>query len=264
MASHTYGSILVEQKDRIATITFNRPEYANAYTEETNIELRNALDALDEDTDVGCIVITGKGKHFSAGGDIYRMKRQIEERTYMPKTNIINDGMLGYAVRRCGKPIVAMINGAAAGAGASLAVACDFRVMTQKSKIIMSFVNMGLSGDTGSIYNLYKLVGAAKMTQMIMLGERMNGQEAADLGIAYLAEEGQLEQVTYDLASRLAAMPTFAIKCIKRNLLNTIYADIPKLAFMEADAMWDCGRSHDFEEAVNAFIEKRTPTFTGT
>lgn len=264
MKHKEYTTILVDVQDRIATVTFNRPEFANAYTPVTNIELREVLDTLDEDTDVGCIVITGKGKHFSAGGDIYRMKRQIEDQTYMPKTNIINDGMLGYAIRRCGKPIIAMINGAAAGAGASLAVACDFRVMTQRSKIVMSFVNMGLSGDTGSIYNLYKLVGASKMTQMIMLGERMSGKEAADLGIAYLAEDDQLEAVTYALAKRLAAMPTYAIKRIKLNLLNTIYADLPKLAFMEADAMWDCGRTHDFEEAVNAFIEKRDPEFTGT
>jgi len=258
-----YTTILVDIKDRIATITFNRPESANAYTPATNLEMRDALDSLDENDNVGCIVITGKGKHFSAGGDIYRMKRQIEDKTYMPKSGIVNDGMLAYAIRRCGKPIIAMINGAAAGAGASIAVACDFRVMNPRSKMIMSFVNMGLSGDTGSILNLYKLVGMAKVNQMVLLGEKMYGTEAAELGIAYLAEEGELEKVTYELAARLAAMPSYAVKRIKQNLLQTVYADLPRLAFLEADAMWDCARTHDFCEAVDAFIEKRDPQFNG-
>lgn len=258
-----YTTILIDIKERIATITFNRPEAANAYTPATNQELREALEILGEDDEVGCIVITGKGKHFSAGGDIYRMKRQIEEKVYMPRAGILNDGMLGYAIRKCGKPIISMINGAAAGAGASIAAASDFRVMTERSKIIMSFVKMGLTGDTGSFYYLYKLVGAAKMTEMIMLGEVLRGKEASELGIAVLAEEGELEKTAYELAEKLAAMPTYAIRRIKQNMLETIYADIPRLTYMEADAMYDSSRTHDFEEAVNAFIEKRDPVFQG-
>jgi 2-(1,2-epoxy-1,2-dihydrophenyl)acetyl-CoA isomerase len=258
-----YTTILVKIEDRIATITFNRPESANAYTPATNQELRDALEQLGEREDVGCIVITGEGKHFSAGGDIYRMKRQIEEKVYIPKSGTLQDGMLGYAIRKCGKPVISMINGAAAGAGASIAAASDFRIMTEKSKIIMSFVKMGLTGDTGSFYYLYKLVGAAKMTEMIMLGEVLRGKEAFELGIAQLAPEGQLAEVTYELARKLAAMPTYAIKRIKENILQTIYSDIPRLTYMEADAMYDSSRTGDFEEAVNAFIEKRDPVFTG-
>ena len=258
-----YTTILVDIKDKIATITFNRPEAANAYTPDTNAELRRALELLGDDDDVGVIVITGKGRHFSAGGDIHRMKRQIDEGAFIPRAGIINDGMLGYALRKCGKPIISMINGAAAGAGASIAVASDFRVMTDRSKIIMSFVKMGLTGDTGSFYYLYKLVGAAKMTEMVMLGDIMNGTEASKLGIAYLAADDELEKVTYDLAKRLAAMPTYALKRIKQNILETLYAEAPALMYREADAMYDSSQTHDFEEAVNAFIEKRDPVFTG-
>lgn len=156
-----------------------------------------------------------------------------------------------------------MINGAAAGAGASIAAASDFRVMTERSKIIMSFVKMGLTGDTGSFYYLYKLVGAAKMTEMIMLGEVLRGKEASELGIALLAPEGKLAETAYGLAERLAAMPSYAIKRIKENILQTIYSDIPRLTYMEADAMYDSSRTKDFEEAVNAFIEKREPVFCG-
>ena len=259
----TYNTILVEIQDRVATISFNRPEAANAYTPDTNIELRSALESLDGNDEVGAIVITGKGKHFSAGGDINRLKRQIEEKVYVPKNMIYNDGILGYTIRKCGRPIIAMINGAAAGAGASIATACDFRVMTERSKIAMGFIKMGLTGDTGSFYYLYKLVGAAKMTEMILLGEVMNGRQAADLGIAYLAEADQLAEVTYALAKRLAALPTYAVKRIKENMLRTIYADIPTLTHLEAEAMYDSSRTHDFEEAVNAFIDKREPVFTG-
>lgn len=258
-----YTTIILEKKNRIATITFNRPEMANAYTLDTNVELRDALEKLGEDNDVGAIVITGKGKHFSAGGDIYRMKRQITEGIFQPRANIINDGMLGYAIRKCGRPIISMINGAAAGAGASIAAASDFRVMSSRSKIIMSFVKMGLTGDTGSFYYLYKLVGASKMTEMIMLGEVMTGIEADKLGIATLADDDKLQEVTYDLASRLASMPTYAIRRVKQNMLDTIYQDIPKLTYMEADAMYDSSRTEDYEEAVNAFIEKRDPIFKG-
>ena len=258
-----YTTLLVDIKDKIATITFNRPECANAYTSATNQELRDALEQLSEREDVGCVVITGAGKHFSAGGDINRMKRQIEDKVYIPKSGTLQDGMLGYAVRKCGKPVVSMINGAAAGAGASIAAASDFRVMTERSKIIMSFVKMGLTGDTGSFYYLYKLVGAAKMTEMIMLGEVLRGKEASELGIALLAPEGKLAETAYGLAERLAAMPSYAIKRIKENILQTIYSDIPRLTYMEADAMYDSSRTKDFEEAVNAFIEKREPVFCG-
>ena len=259
----TYTTILVEIQDRIATIFFNRPEAANAYTPDTNIELRAALEALDGNSEVGAVIITGKGKHFSAGGDINRLKRQIEDKVYVPKAMIYNDGILGYTIRKCGKPIIAMINGAAAGAGANIALACDFRVMTERSKIAMGFVKMGLTGDTGSFYYLYKLVGAAKMTEMIMLGEVMNGKQAAELGLASLAADDELADTAYTLAGRLAALPTYAIKRIKENMLRTIYADIPALTNLEAEAMYDSSRTRDFEEAVNAFIEKREPVFIG-
>jgi 2-(1,2-epoxy-1,2-dihydrophenyl)acetyl-CoA isomerase len=259
-----YETILYEIKEQTAAITLNRPEVGNAFAKESYIEVRAALLEASKDENVRAVVLTGAGKHFSAGGDINRFKRLIESGEYIQTDNVAAAGKMAQAVKECEKPVIAMVNGAAAGAGCSLALACDFRVLTPRSKLVMSFIKMGLSGDTGGLYYLQRLAGAAKAAELMMTGDVVGGEEAFRLGLAtVLAEEGELENAAYALAGRLALAPTLAIARQKRLMYETFYSDLAAYSEKEAAYMVECSHSADFAEAVDAFLEKRTPVFTG-
>lgn len=259
-----YTTILCEIKDRIATITLNRPQVGNAFVGESYLEVREALEAASADDDVRAVVLTGAGRHFSAGGDINRFKSLIQSGEYIQKENVTAAGRMAAAAKECSKPVIAMINGAAAGAGCSLALACDFRVMTPKSKMVMAFVKMGLSGDTGGLYYLQRLVGIAKAAQLMMTGDPVTGEEALHLGLTtVLAEEDRLVEETYALARKLAESASFAIARQKKLICETFYADLTAYTEKEADCMVECSHTADFAEAVDAFLDKRPPRFSG-
>jgi 2-(1,2-epoxy-1,2-dihydrophenyl)acetyl-CoA isomerase len=208
--------------------------------------------------------LTGAGKHFSTGGDINRFKSLIETKVGILPENVKAAGAMAMAVRRCPKPVVAMVNGAAAGAGCSLALACDFRIVTEKSKFVMAFINLGLSGDTGGMYYLQKLLGTGKAIEMLMLGAPVGGSEAVRIGLANrLAAEEQLVSETYAFAKQLANKPGIALGHQKELLNEFFYGDLEAYTEKEAEYMADCSHSADFAEAVYAFLEKRAPNFTG-
>lgn len=257
-----YSTILVNVEDRVGTITINREEYLNALARETYGEIRNAVKELDDRKDVGAIVITGKGKHFSAGGDIKRFKTLIETKEYLSQDGIYYAGQMTKAMKQCGKPIVAMINGVATGAGFSIALGADYRIVTPSSKLIMGFIKIGLPGDTGSIYLLSKLIGIEKASYMMMTGEPVKGEDAVQMGLATrLVEDGKLEEETYAFAKMLANMPTKAIARQKALQYNYFYRDLDCFYYDEALQMAVSSREGDFENAVNAFIEKKMPEF---
>ena len=259
-----YQTILYEVKNAVATITLNRPEVGNAFAKESYVEVRQALEAASEDSDVRVVVITGNGKHFSAGGDIRRFKNLITSGAFLQTENVMAAGQMAAKIKTCNKPVIAMVNGAAAGAGCSLALACDFRVVTPKSKLVMSFVKMGLSGDTGGMYYLEKLVGVGRATELIMTGTPVNGTRAYELGLANrLADEERLKEETYAFAQELAKAPTFALARQKQLLMETFYAELAEYTEREAAYMVECSHTHDFAEAVDAFLEKRQPNFLG-
>lgn len=262
--NYQYTTIEVLLRDKVATLALNRPEVSNAFSFDTYLEVRDAVERLGRDQNVGAIVITGKGKNFSAGGDIHRFRRLIDEKVFIQDQGVTATGKMSIAVRRCPKPVIAMVNGAAAGAGCGLALACDFRVMTEKSRLIMAFSNMGLSGDTGGMYYLERLVGTGKTIQMMMLGEPMGGAEAHRLGVAnVLAGLEELEAETYALASKLAHRPLYALARQKAAINALFYSDIDKVIVQESEDMQACSRTNDFNEAVTAFLEKRAPEFKG-
>lgn len=259
-----YQYIKLHVENKIGTITINCPESANAIGPSIYAEIKDAMCGCVINDDVNVVVITGEGKHFSAGGNIREFKELIESETYIEEKSIQLAGNTAEAIRRCPKPVIAMINGAAAGAGCSLALACDFRVMEPDSKMSMAFINMGLPGDTGGIYYLYKLLGPARTEELIMLGRPVRGEEAYALGLATrLAENGKLYEETMKLASELAAKPQLAIRRQKEMVLDFFYKDIRAFTEAESRYMVECSRSEDFTEAVNAFLEKRKPVFTG-
>ena len=258
-----YKSVIVTIEDNVATVAINRPEMGNAFSEELYAEYPEVMARLSDDDNVRAVVVTGKGKFFCAGGDIVNMKQKLDAGEYGTYTDVTKACLLGTATKRCLKPVIAMVNGAAAGGGAGLALSCDFRVMTPKSQIKMAFIGLGFPGDTGSAYFMTKLVGAGKALEMMMLGEPLYGEEAARLNVARLAPEGQLEEETYKFARRLAQGPTQGYKWQKKLFLDVIYGDLTKSMDLESAGMAACARSADYREAVNAFLEKRRPVFTG-
>lgn len=257
-----YQYILVTVENRIATVTLNRPEYSNAFAKESYTEIADAMEVLGARKDVGVIVITGAGKHFSAGGDIKRFKMLIDSGEYLDADNIAVAGNMSLAIRECPKPVIAMINGVATGAGLSCALACDFRIVSPSSKMIMAFVNMGLCGDTGSIYNLIRLIGPDKAELMMMTGEACRGEDCVRIGLAtVLAEEGKLAETTYELASKLAGKSSTAHGGQKRLIKKYFYGGLAEFAKDEGKEIAAASRQADFTEAVNAFLEKRAPEY---
>ncbi len=257
-----YQYILVTVENRIATVTLNRPEYSNAFAKESYTEIADAMEVLGARKDVGVIVITGAGKHFSAGGDIKRFKMLIDSGEYLDADNIAAAGNMSLAIRECPKPVIAMINGVATGAGLSCALACDFRIVSPSSKMIMAFVNMGLCGDTGSIYNLIRLIGPDKAELMMMTGEACRGEDCVRIGLAtVLAEEGKLAETTYELASKLAGKSSTAHGGQKRLIKKYFYGGLAEFAKDEGKEIAAASRQADFTEAVNAFLEKRAPEY---
>ena len=176
--------ILCEVLDHIATVTLNRPRALNTFTEEMLEGGRRIFESLAEDEAVRCVVLTGAGKHFSAGGDLGRFKEAIENKVFLTPRFVGLASALAKAILVCPKPVIGMINGAAAGGGCGLALACDLRVVTERTSFVMAFINVGLGGDTGSLYNLVRLVGLGRAKEMIMLGEPVGGREAVAMGLA--------------------------------------------------------------------------------
>lgn len=260
-----FKSIIVKVEDRVGTIMFNRPKVGNAIDTGTVQETIECIERMGQDDNIGCIVTTGVGRFYSAGGDIVGFKEKLDSgENATSYESVITVGLFGRAPKLCPKPVIAMVNGAAAGAGASFALGCDFRFMTPKSQIKMAFIGLGFPGDTGGAYFLERLVGAGKALEMMMLGEPMYGEEAARLNVARLVqEEEKLEEETYKFAKRLANGPLMGYKFQKKLFMEVFYNDIDKVNALEALGMSTCAKSQDLRIAVEAFLEKRQPKFTG-
>jgi len=248
----------------IAEITFNRPQAFNALTWNMEKSLTEYIEECSNDDNVRTVIITGAGKHFCAGGDIKAFKKRIDNHEALPDNGIVYVAKAARAIRMCNKPVIAKVNGSAVGAGSAIAFACDFRVLEKKSKLGAGFVNMGFSGDTNGWYNLSRMIGMARTTEFYMLGETISADEAFTLGIANrVAEDGCLDDVTYELAYKLANSPTKAISYQKKMFNIIAYPDMELLEELERNYMPACSMTKDHAEAVNAFLEKREPKFTG-
>ncbi|MEG1789324.1 MAG: enoyl-CoA hydratase/isomerase family protein [Oscillospiraceae bacterium] len=254
----------LEVKNGIATVTFSRPEIANALDDDMCADLLDLWPKVSEDKDIRVVVLTGAGKNFCAGGNIAMFRERLDNQEYLTYDNLIKGGQMSTLMKKCKKPIIAMVNGAAVGAGTAFALGADFRVMSPKSRFGMGFIGLGLSGDSGANYSLAKIVGPSKALELMMLGDVIKGDKCYELGIAnFLSEEDNLEEVTYKLAAKLAAGPTFAYACQKEILYRFFYNNFNDYIEGEGDTMPACFKSKDFDEAVNAFIQKRPPVFIG-
>ncbi len=262
--------LLCALDERVATITLNRPEKRNALSDNLTPALREILLVLEAHPRVGCIVITGAGKAFCAGGDISGMGN-ARSTSDAPRPSLEagirtlqhKQESLTLRLHELVKPTIAALPGPAAGAGLSIALACDMRIMADSAFITTAFANIGLSGDYGSSWFLTQLVGPAIAKELFFSSRRVGAEECKTLGIANkVVPFADLQSETRTFAQQIANGPATAIRYMKENLNRAIIGELKTCLAMEADRMVRCTQTADHKEAVRAFIEKRTPQFS--
>lgn len=250
----------------IATIKINRPKQGNSLVVPTGFdEIGQAFRQAGDDPNAKAVILCSEGRHFCSGGDISDMKRRLEEKIFVSEQAVRDAARVHKTIRLCEKPTIAMIQGACVGAGASIALACDFRVMADIAYMGMAFINVALPGDTGGILALYQQCGLSKTLEYIMLGDKITAEEARRFGLAYqVVPLEELQPAAMALARRLAAGPRMAYRYQKELLWNVTTAPMWG-AYMEDECvgMTACGKGADYSEAVHAFLEKRPAVYQG-
>ena len=257
------NSILCKVENKVAYITLNRPDVFNSFNREMAFSLQKTLDDYATDANVRAIVITGSGKAFCAGQDLKEVTttelnpgfRKILEEHYNP---IIEK------LRTIDKPIVAAVNGVAAGAGANIALACDIVVAAENASFIQAFSKIGLIPDSAGTFFLPRLIGFQKASALMMLGDKVGAKEAFEIGMIYkFYPVAFFEEEVEKLAVTLSEMPTHALALTKKLLNRSMINNLQEQLAMESNLQIDASSSNDYQEGVNAFMEKRTPEFKG-
>ena len=261
-----YETISVDTADRICTITMNRPDVYNALNDTLTFELQDALKNAARDANVSVVVLTGAGKAFCSGQDLGDLKAKYVP-GYVPHLGPDLHKRYNPIIKRIRgmeKPIIAAVNGVAAGAGLSFALACDIRIASEKASFIEVFVNVGLIPDSGSTWTLPRLVGLSKALELCLTGDKIDAAEALRIGLVNrVVPADELVAETNALAARLAALPARGIALTKR-LLNQSYDNtLDQQLEAEAFAQETAGLTEDHYEGVVAFIEKRKAGFKG-
>jgi enoyl-CoA hydratase/carnithine racemase len=259
------ASFLYNQTDTgVATITLNRPERLNALTFEVYRELTDTFAALRDEKAVRVVVITGSGRAFCSGGDVHDIIGELFARDMeglLQFTRLTCE--LVHNIRNLPKPVIASLNGTAAGAGACIALASDIRIASEDARIAFLFVKVGLSGaDMGAAYLLPRMVGLAKATELLYTGDFISAAEAERIGLYNrVVPAAQLAEVTREFAERLAEGPSFALAKTKEMLNRELDMGINAALECEAQAQAICMQHPDYREAYEAFVGKRTPKF---
>ena len=256
-----YEMILYEKENGVATITLNRPQALNAFVPQMNKELMDALKEGDRDAAVRCFVITGAGRAFCAGQDL--KGRTPDQKGSLGASLREKYNPMIRQIRQMEKIVIAAVNGVAAGAGCNLALACDLRVASEEAKLIQSFVRVGLAPDSGGSFILPRLVGFSKAMELLLLGEAVEAHEAQRIGlVAKVFPAAEFANSTREIAERVARAPR-SIGLIKRAMNHAMLPNLEIDLDYEAHLQEIAGRSADYDEGVRAFLEKRTPVFSG-
>jgi 2-(1,2-epoxy-1,2-dihydrophenyl)acetyl-CoA isomerase len=258
----SFQSLLYDTRDNVLTITLNRPDVFNALNEQMKKELNDSFREAERDAGVRCIVLRGAGeKAFCSGQDLKEyagFKRSLKESLEKSYNPLIRK------IRTIEKPVIGMINGVAAGAGCSIALACDMRTMSTTAKLIEVFIKIGLVPDSGSHWFLPRLTGMARAFEYASLGRDIGAEEAERVGLVNrIAQPDQLEKITLEIAHSLAAAPTRAIGLMKRALNKSLISDLDSLLDYEAYIQQIASETEDHREGTAAFLEKRPARFKG-
>lgn len=246
----------------VATITLNRPDVFNALNDEITYELQDALKAVSKDNAVRVVVLTGEGKAFCSGQDLKAASGQ-QKRSFLDSLHKRYNPIVR-AMRSLPKPIICRLNGVAAGAGCSLALACDMIVASEDATLIEVFINIGLVPDSGSSYFLPRLVGMAKAFELCSMGSRVKAREAMEIGLINKAVPAdQLDAAVKEYTDYFSKAPTKSIGLIKKMLNKSATSSLDDMLEYEAYCQEIAGNSEDYKEGVKAFLEKRKAEFRG-
>ncbi len=258
-------TVLQDLDQGLLTITMNRPERRNALSPDMTRGLVEAARRAQDDTEVRAVLIKGAGGTFCVGGDVKSMAEGRAPLPFEAKLAMLRRGMeVSRILHQMPKPVVAQLDGAAAGAGLSIALSCDLRVASQSCKITTAFAKVGFSGDYGGTYFLTQLIGSAKARELYMLSPVLTAQEAFALGmVSKVVADGEIDAAAHELAMSLAQGPSVALGYIKRNINNAESLSLEACFDGEAIHHTRAGETADHKEAAKAFVEKRKPTFQG-
>lgn len=255
-------SILQELRGQVAVLTLNRPNVFNSFNRGMALLLQKALKDCAKNPEVRAIYLTGNGKAFCAGQDLQEVTAekgpsltQIIEEHYNPIIELL---------RSIEKPVVCGVNGVAAGAGANIALACDITVAAESASFIQAFSKIGLIPDSGGTYFLPRIIGRQKASALMMLGEKVPAEEAERIGMIYkVLQDESFQDEAFAIAEKLSSMPTKGLGLTKRALNHSLGNDLTTQLAVEDQLQTEAGNTHDYQEGVQAFLEKRKPNFKG-
>jgi 2-(1,2-epoxy-1,2-dihydrophenyl)acetyl-CoA isomerase len=255
--------VLVEREGPVGRLVLNRPEKLNAFIGSMRDAIADGLEALANDEEVRVVIVTGRGRAFCAGADVGYMAALLEAEDYEEANALVEAGRrVVEAVTGMPKPVIAALNGPAAGGGANLALCCDLRLASDRASIGQTFNRIGLHPDWGGTWTVPRLVGAARAAELFLFAEMIPAEEARAMGLVNrVVPHDDLERVTAEWADRLAAKPALPMALAKQALRRTWTSTLGEMLAYEAEAQDRCFRSRDASEGIGAFTEKRSPRF---
>ncbi len=259
-----YQCLLVEQEGGVLTVTMNRPEKLNAFNDTMLEELTEVVETAAQDETVRCLVITGAGRAFGSGQDLTSFAARTEAHTMKVSEHLTSYHRLVFAIRNAPKPVIAAIQGVAAGISCNIALACDMRIAADNARFIEAFARIGLVPDGGGGFFLPRLVGMGKAMEMSMLADEVSGPEAERIGLVNKCVPlVEFESTTKTFAQRLAKGPTRTYAFIKELIYKSVERDLPTTLRLEGELQDKAFETADHREGVTAFLQKRPAQFTG-
>lgn len=258
-------TVLMSVADGVATITLNRPEKLNAFTDDMLALLVTKIDECAQDSEIRAVVLTGNGRGFSAGGDVTAMGKNADNRAITTKKHV-TEAIQAFPKRMASfdKPIIAAVNGVATGGGMDLALACDMRTAAKGAKFSESYAKIGLLPGGGGAYYLPRIVGTAKALELLLTADFIDADEAKEIGlVSYVFDEQSLLEQTQAIAKRMAALPPFSVTKIKRTVYQSLETNIFSALEIVGSHIAIAKSTRDHAEAISAFREKRSAKYVG-